>query len=310
MPRSTRGLASIPKLRELRKQRPHERPSAKLWGFVVLGLLSAVAIHVALSRRAIGQQKGTMLAKQRALAATIGPRWESVRGTVIDTAIAAAKEPWAGDQVDASLRARAWRSETAVYLRLGSNEAQTAETVLEATKLSPRDAFLSCLRTPTVAPGADRLGRFHRMQESFAVTRLLEPTWVDDVQNADDDLRLRVFTEQLAAATPEALETAVTLVERAKLVLVVIDEMPTTDGAPARVEDVQRSAHGLRVTLVDRGTRMQLARIRVEPNVALVPGGEGRVSDDDARAAIERQAIGCSAARLFDDAVDQALAPR
>jgi hypothetical protein len=41
-----------------------------------------------------------------------------------------------------------------------------------------------------------------------------------------------------------------------------------------------------------------------------LPGGEGRVSDDDARAAIERQAIGCSAARLFDDAVDQALAPR
>jgi len=310
MPRSTRGLASIPKLRELRKQRPHERPSAKLWGFVVLGLLSAVAIHVALTRRAIGQQKGTMLAKQRALAATIGPRWESVRGTVIDTAIDAAKEPWAGDHVDASLRTRSWRSETAVYLRLGSNEARSAETVLEATKLSPRDSFLSCLRTPPVAPGSDRLGRFHRMQESFAVTRLLEPTWVDDVQNADDDLRLRVFTEQLAAATPEALETAVTLVERAKLVLVVIDEVPQTEGAPARVEDVQRTPHGLRVALVDRGTRMHLARIRVEPNVALVPGGEGRVSDDDARAAIERQAIGCTAARLFDDAIDQALAPR
>lgn len=310
MSRTPRGLASIHQLRELRKQRKYERPSAKLWGFVVLGLLLFTAIHVALSRRAIALRKGTMLAQQRALAATLGPRWGAVRSVVTETAVTAAKEPWAGDLVSPALRARAWRSEQAVFLRLGSTEAATEAAVLEAAKLSPRDAFLSCLKAPPLAPGADRLARFHRVQESFAVTRLLEPGWVDEVQGAEDDLRLKVFEEQYAAATPEALGRAVDLVEAAKLVFVVIDEVPAPQAGakPLAVEEVQRSAHGVRVILADRASKVHLARIRVVPDVGIVPGGEGRVTDDEARAALERQVIGCTAARLFDRAIDDALA--
>lgn len=308
MPRTTRGLASIPKLRELRKQRPHDSPSAKLWGFVVLGLISAVTLHTALTRRSLGQQKTAILGRQRALAATIGPRWESVRSLLVETAMNAAKDPWMGDFVSPSLRTRSWRSEQAVFLRLGSSEATSPQGVFDAAKFSPRDSFLSCLRAPPGALGSDRLTRFHRMQESFTVTRLLDPSWVEDVQSADDELRLKVFHEQLAGATTEALNTAVTLVETAKSVLLVVDEIPGHLAADAgRVEDVQRSPHGLRVLLVDRGSRVHLARIRVEPSVSLVPGGEGRVSDDESLAAIERQAIGCSAARLFDSALDAAL---
>lgn len=310
MSRTPRGLASIHQLREIRKQRKYERPSAKLWGFVVLGLLLVTALHVALSRRAIAQRKGTMLAQQRALSATLGPRWSLVRGVVTETAVAAARDPWAGDLVSPLLRTRAWRSEPAVFLRLGSSEASSESAVLEAAKLSPRDAFLSCLKTPPLAAGADRLARYHRVQESFAVTRLLEPSWVDEVQAAEDELRLKVFEEQYAAATPENLERAVQLVEAAKLVFVVIDEVPPVAAGekPVAVEDVQRSSHGVRVVVADRTSKVQLARIRVVPDVGIVPGGESRVTDDDARAALERQVIGCTAARLFDRAVDDALA--
>lgn len=310
MPRTPRGLASIHQLREVRKQRKYERPSAKLWGFVVLGLIVFTALHAALSRRAIAQRKGAMLAQQRALAATLGPRWSAVRSVVTETAVAAAKDPWVGDLVSPILRTRAWRSEQAVFLRLGSTEAATEAAVLEAAKLSPRDAFLSCLKAPPLAPGADRLARFHRVQESFAVTRLLEPGWVDEVQAAEDELRLKVFEEQYAAATPEALGHAVELVESAKLVFVVIDEVPATaTGAkPLAVEEVQRTAHGVRVIVADRASKVHLARIRVVPDVGIVPGGESRVSDDESRGALERQVIGCTAARLFDRAVDDAIA--
>jgi hypothetical protein len=305
-----RGLASIHQLREIRKQRKHERPSAKHWGVVVFGLLLVTAVHVALARRTMAQRKGALLAQQRALAATIGPRWSAVRGVVTEAAVELARDPWPGDRVDASLARRAWRSEPAVFLRVGSTEAATEAAVLDAAKLSPRDAFLACLRAPPLAPGGDRLARFHRVQESFAVTRLLEPAWVEEVQAAEDELRLKVFEEQFAAATQQELGQAAQLVEAAKLVVVVVDEVPRgEDGKAVSVEQAQRMAHGVRVALVDRANKVQLARIRVEPNVTLVPGGESRVDDDEARAALERQANGCSAARLFDAALDAALAP-
>jgi hypothetical protein len=305
-----RGLGSIQKLREIRKQRKYERPSAKHWGVVVFGLLLVTAVHVALSRRAIAQRKGTLLAQERALVATLGPRWAAVRSVVTEAAVQTARDPWVGDRVDPSLARRAWRSEPAAFLRIGSTEGASETAVLEAAKLSPRDSFLACLRGPALPAGGDRLARFHRVQESFAVTRLLEPAWVEEVQSADDELRLKVFEEQFAAATPEALGRAVELVEAAKLVVVVVDEVTADEsGKPRSVEEAQRVPHGVRVALVDRASKVQLARIRVEPNVALVPGGESRVSDDEARAALERQAIGCSAARLFDAAIDAALAP-
>jgi hypothetical protein len=305
-----RGLGSIHKLREFRKQRKYERPSAKHWGVVVFGLLLVTFLHVALSRRALAQRKGTLLAQQRALVATLGPRWAAVRSAVIESAVQTARDPWPGDRVDASLARRAWRSEPAAFLRIGSTEGANEAAVLEAAKLSPRDAFLACLRGPALPAGGDRLARFHRVQESFAVTRLLEPSWVEDVQAAEDELRLKVFEEQFAAATAEALGRAVELVEAAKLVVVVVDEVGAgEDGKPLRVEHAQRAPHGVRVVLVDRASKVQLARIRVEPNVTLVPGGESRVEDDEARAALERQAIGCSAARLFDAAMDASLTP-
>ena len=312
MPRTPRGLASIHQLRELRKQRKYERPSAKLWGFVVLGLLLVTATHAALSRRAIARRKGAMLAQQRALAATLGPRWLVVRGVVTETAVAAAKDPWLGDFVSPTLSSRAWRSEQAVFLRLGGNEALAESSVLDAANLSPRDAFLGCLKAPPLPIGQDRLARFHRVQSSFAVTRLLAPAWVDEVQAAEDELRLKVFEEQIAAATPEALARAVVLVEAAKLVFVVVDEVPSpaAGAPPVAVDEVQRRPHGVRVVVTDRASKVQLARIRVVPDVGIVPGGESRVSDDDARAALERQVIGCTAARLFDRAVDDALEAR
>jgi hypothetical protein len=305
-----RGLASVHKLREIRKQRTHERPSAKHWGVVVFGLLLVTVLHVALSRRAIAQRKGALLAQQRALAATIGPRWAAVRGVVTEATVQTARDPWPGDRVDPALAKRAWRSEAAVFLRVGSTEAATESSVLEAAKLSPRDAFLACLRAPALPAGSDRLARFHRVQQSFAVTRLLDPAWVEEVQASEDELRLKVFEEQFAAATQQALGQAIDLVEAAKLVVIVVDEVPVgDDGKPVSVESAQRVPHGVRVVLVDRASKLQLARIRVEPSVTLVPGGEGRVSvdDDESRAALERQAIGCSAARLFDAAVDDAL---
>ncbi len=311
MPRTPRGLASVHQVRELRQQRKFVRPSAKHWGVVVFGLLGVLGVHFTCAQRGLDARKRSMLARREPLAATFGPRWTDLRTVVTDTAVRLARDPWPGDDVSGTLSGRPWRSEPAVFLRLGSNEATGERAVLEASKLSPRDAFLACLRGPALPTGGDRLARFHRVQESFEVTRLLEAGWVDDVTAAGDELRLKVFEEQLAAATPKALERAAALVEGARLVIVVVDEVaPEHAAARGAVEDVQRTSHGLRVALVDRPTKVQLARIRVEPDVTLVPGGEGRVTDEEARAAIDRQAVGCSAARQFDATVDRLAAAR
>ena len=311
MPTSPRRLGTLERLRELRVERPRERPSAKAWGVVVFGLLLATGIHSALSARSLAKQKSALLARHRAVKVTFGPRWALARTAVTDSAVAAAREPWAGDYVDPSLRGRKWRSEPAVFFRLGSLEAGSPEAALEAAKLSPRDAFLSCLRGPQLRVGEDGLARFHRLQEAFAVTRLLDDAWVDNVQSAGNDLRVRVFENQFAGATQEALQAAVVLVESAKLVLVVVDEMGAPNDTDGRaIEDIQRGPHGMRIMLSDRATRVQLARIRVEPSPRRMLAGEGHQPDDDTLAAVERQSMSCAAARLFDAAIDAAISPQ
>src|SRR5579884_3544114 len=122
-----RGLPAIARARE-------DRARGRTRWTTQAGLLAAAVVvaglvaHKVVSERELNSDRQALLAKQRAVAVTLGPEWFPLRDKLEAEVLGAAKE-YAGDFVDPVARTGAFRSQPGLYLRLRVADAKDAASV-------------------------------------------------------------------------------------------------------------------------------------------------------------------------------------
>lgn len=281
------------------------------WG-THAGSLAAAAVVASLiaykvvSARELSAGKEALLAKQRAVAATLGTEWYPMREKLEGGVVAAATD-YAGDFVDAPARRHEWRSQPGLYLRMRVADAKDVATVRATAGESRKDAFAACLlREPNERGARGEVGAAFAEQpwnlaQAYGATRVLSDEWVQAVKTADDDLRLRVFREQYEKAVREEIPLAVDVVKRAQFFLLVLDEdVPEArafaDGGAPSEEALQLVGHPARIHLFELPSGNEILRLRRSGEGRVIPAGERVVTDEETRDAMQRQANNCALA--------------
>jgi hypothetical protein len=302
------GLASIARARGERAS------SGPRWttraGFLAAGaVVLALIAHTVVGAHELNAGRQALLAKQRAVVATLGTEWYPLRDAIEGDVLLAAK-PYEGDDVSGPARSGAFRSQPGIYLRMRLADATTPERIRRVAADAKRDGFAACLlreRNERGLRGEIDGGAFAEqpwnLGQAYAATRILTPEWVQAVQEADEELRLKVFVEQYDKAIREDIPVAIDVIKRAQFFLLVLDEdVPEGkpgDGGPITEESLQLVEHPARIWLFDLGSSHQeMLRLRRSSSARVVQAGERAVSDDETRDAMQRQANNCSLANL------------
>jgi hypothetical protein len=309
-----RGLGAIAQNRDDRA-RGASRWTAQA-GFVAgAAVIAGLIAHKVVSEHELDAGRQTLLAKQRAVVATLGAEWLPLRDNLEGDVLRSAATPtsdYASDDVQPEARALAFRSQPGLYLRMRVADATSAETVRKVAVDAKRDAFAACLlREPNerAARGDKDAGAFAEqpwnLGQAYAATRILTDDWVGAVRDADDDLRLRVFIEQYDKAIREEIPVAIDVVKRAQFFLLVLDEdVPEeaafTDGGPLSEEAVQMVEHPARVFLFELSGNKPILRLRRTGGGRFIQAGERQVTDDETRDAMQRQVNNCALANMVE----------
>jgi len=313
--RTERGLASIARAREGRSL-GHTRWTTQAGLVAGAVVIAGLVAHKVVSGRELEADRQALLAKQRAVSVTLGPEWFRLRDALEADVLGAAKQ-YAGDQVDAEARRTEFRAWPGLYLRMRVADARDAAAVRAVAADARKDAFAACLlREPNErgSRGEVQGGAFAEqpwnLGQAYAATRILTDDWVNEVQMADEDLRLRIFARQYEKAVTDELPLAIDVVKRARFFLLVLDEdVPEAatlgDGGPMAEQSLQLVPHPARVHLFDLTRGKELLRLRRTGDATVISAGEQVVSDPEIRDAMQRQANNCALARR----VDEALAP-
>jgi hypothetical protein len=302
----TRGLAAIAGARE-------DRAQGRVRWTTQAGLMCAVAVaggliaYKVVSERELDRGKQALLAKQRAVDATLGAEWYPLRDKVENALLGAARE-YGGDRIEPSARRRELRSQPGLYLRMRVADVKDVASIRAAAAESKRDAFAACLlREPNERGIRGEIdgGAFSEqpwnLGRAYAATRILEDEWVRAVREADDELRLRVFREQYDSAVRNEIPLAVDVVKRAQFFLFVLDEdapeaMAFSDGGHLTEDALQRVDHPARVHILELPTGREILRLRRSGEARVIPAGERVITDPETRDAMQRQANNCALA--------------
>jgi hypothetical protein len=309
-----RGLGAIAQNRDDRA-RGAGRWTAQA-GFVAGGaVIAGLVAHKFVSEHELNAGRQALLAKQRAVVATLGAEWLPLRDNLEGDVLRSAATPlseYASDVVESEARSLAFRSQPGLYLRIRVADATSAESVRKVAFDAKRDAFAACLlREPNerAARGDADAGAFAEqpwnLGQAYAATRILTDDWVGAVRDADDDLRLRVFVEQYDKAIREEVPLAIDVVKRAQFFLLVLDEdvleeVPFTDGGALSEEALQMVDHPARVFLFDLSDNKLVLRLRRTGGGRFIQAGERAVTDEETRDAMQRQVNNCALADLVE----------
>ncbi|MGH7294022.1 MAG: hypothetical protein ACRELB_03770 [Polyangiaceae bacterium] len=311
--RKGRGLPSIAKARE-------DRGSGRARWTTQAGLVALAAIvggfvvHKVVSTRELNQDRENLLSRQRAVEVTLGPEWYPLRDALEADVLAAAKD-YEGDRVDDEARTGAFKTLPGLYLRMRVADARDAASVRKVAADAKKDAFAACLlREPNErgirgeVDGGAFAEQPWNLGQAYAATRILTPEWVNEVRLADDDLRLRVFTEQFAKASKTEIPLAIDIVKRASFFLLVLDEdtpeaAQYVDSGGIDEEALQMVPHDARIHLFDLATKKEILRLKRSGDARVIPAGEHVVTDSETRDAMQRQANNCALARRVDEAL-------
>jgi len=279
-------------------------------GVIIAGLI----VHKVVSERELEADRQALLAKQRAVAVTLGPEWFPLRDKLEADVLTAAKD-YAGDHVDAQARRAEFRTQPGLYLRMRVAEAKDAVSVRAVAADARKDAFAACLlREPNDRGARGELdgGAFAEqpwnLGQAYAATRILTDDWVGEVKSADEDLRLRIFSRQYDKAVKDEIPLAIDVVKRAQFFLLVLDEdvpeaVKPTDGGPLTEEALQLVAHPSRVHLFDLTSGQEILRLLRTGDARVIPAGERAIADAETLEAMQRQANNCALARRVDEAI-------
>ncbi|MGD0526247.1 MAG: hypothetical protein ABSE49_13935 [Polyangiaceae bacterium] len=314
-----RGLPAIARARE-------DRAMGRSRWTTQAGLLAAAVIiagliaHKVVSGRELEGDRQALLAKQRAVAVTLGPQWFPLRDK-LEADVLGASKGWEGDLVDPQVRQAAWRTQPGLYLRMRLVEAKDAASVRAVAADARKDAFAGCLlREPNERGVRGELdgGAFAEqpwnLGQAYAATRILTDDWVNEVKSADEDLRLRIFSRQYDKAVTDEIPLAIEVVKRAQFFLLVLDEdspdaVKPADGGPMTEEALQLVPHPSRVHLFDLTSGKEILRLLRTGDAQVIQAGERIVADAETRDAMQRQANNCALARRVDEAIAPPPAP-
>jgi hypothetical protein len=311
--RKTRGLGAIAQAREDRaggRTRWTTQAGLVALAVVVGGYLA----HLIVSDRQRSADRTALLAKQRAVAMTLGAEWQPLRDKLEADVLGAAKE-YEGDLVDPAARKGDYKTQPGLYLRMRVADAKDAASVRKTAAEAKKDAFATCfLREPNERGVRGEIdgGAFAEqpwnLGQAYAATRILTEEWVGDVKAADEDMALRVLNEQYDTAVRTQIPLAIEVVKRAQFFLLVLDEdvaeaRAAADGGPIDELALQSVPHPARVHLFDLSTGKELMRLRRTGSAQVIPAGERAVTDSETQAAVQRQANNCALARRVEEAI-------
>jgi hypothetical protein len=317
--RKGRGLPALARSREDRASgRSRWTATAGLLagGVIVAGLIT----HHVVSGRELDSDRQALLAKQRAVAVTLGPEWFPLRDKLEADVLGAAKG-YEGDHVDAQARRGDFRTQPGLYLRMRLAEAKDAASVRAVAADARKDAFAACLlREPNDRGARGELdgGAFAEqpwnLGRAYAATRILTDDWVNDVKTTDEDLHLRILSREYDKAVTDEIPLAIDLVKRAQFFLLVLDEdvpeaVKPADGGPLTEEALQLVPHPSRVHLFDLTSGKEILRLLRTGDARVIQAGERAVADEETHDAMQRQANNCALARRVDEAIAPPPAP-
>jgi len=315
MPQLRKGPRGLPAIAQARETRAQRGPKWTMQaGLVAAGAIAAGLIaHAVVSGRELAAGKQALLARQRAVAATLGAEWLPLRDELESDVLIAAKT-YAGDDVDPEARTLSFRTQPGLYLRMRVADAVSPESIRSVAADAKKDAFSSCLlREPNDRGRRGEIdgGAFAEqpwnLGQAYAATRILTEPWVQAVKDIDDDMRLRVWTAQYDKAVREEVPLAIDVVKRAQFFLLVLDEDDAAarpaDGGPTTEESLQLVSHPARVHLFDLKRRAEIVRLRRSAEGMVIPAGERPITDPETLDAMHRQANNCALARSVEVAL-------
>lgn len=315
------GLKAIRGAQDDRRRSKHGRITGPVWLAAGGAVLLTLLVSWMVSGRSLSKAKTALLAQQRAAVQTVGSEWTPLRDKLEAITLDAAG-PYKGDLVTPEAKAWDFRTAPGLYLRLRVDDAKNVESLRKNARLSLRDGFTSCLlrqeggRIAALARGDEDAGtgahdQPWNLRQAYAATRVLTDEWAKEVEEAGDDLRLRVFEQQYEKAKAEEIPMAIDIVKRAKVFLLVLDEdVPEAKEVPGdagAMEALQQVPHPARVHVVNLETGNVVARVRKTGAGDFVVAGDRAVTDPEVRAAMKRQVNNCALAQEVNAAL---LGPR
>jgi len=318
------GLEGVHEAREQRLEGRFSRPTGRAYLVIVVGLIASLLIYRYVSGRELSSRRSALLGKQRADEITVGKHWTPLRDRlekfVTDRAGAFGEDK----VVEPDAKAWAKRIDTGIYLRLRLADAKTPESIRAAAHDSARDAFVGCLlrgQNARLLAGDADAGAVPEqpwnLRQAYAATRILTPEWVNEVKDADDSLRLRVFEQQYDEDERTEIPKAIDIVEKSDFFLLVLDEPAddpvaavvakphwTDGGVDSAEEAVQLVPHWVRVHVLDLKKNEEIVRLRRRADASFVPAGGRPVTDDETLDAMQRQVNNCSLAQQVRAAIE------
>ena len=312
-------------------------PQFWLWTAVALGAFTVVYWRVAQGQ--IETRRSQVMAKQRAIAQTLGPKIvpfrDQVEGWVRELA---ANFP--GDFVDPEASLEKISTSPGVYFRLRMANTGSVKAIRAAARASLHDGFTSCLfvrvgATDPTKGAACRVTadctsgllcnewnacneppRPYNMRLAYRALRVLSSDWTDEVHEADTELGLNAYDRDLDSVSKRDVPVAIELLSRSRYFTLVLDEDPA-GGVPPEAPDagetpderVQREPHAARIGIWDLKTKSPLLRLKADAAGHFVPVGDRVVQNPETVMAQQRQTNSCALALAAKDALSREPAP-
>lgn len=311
--------------------------SPQFWLWTVLALCTFGILYWKFAQGKLESAKSAVMAKQRAVMRTVGPKILPFRDNVEKWTLELARD-LKPDEVAPGASLEAISAGPGVYLRLRLSAARDVASLRKAAAKSLRDGFTSCLfvrkeetegspcKVPSDCSGGllcndwsvcARPSQPYNLRLAYRTLRILSSEWTDELHQASTDLSVRAFELDLDAVTKNDVPVAIEMLARARFYTVVLDEEPE-EGLPAELphppdergeteeERLQRASHAARVGIWDLRSGQQLLRLRAQAAGDFVPVGNRPSTDQKIVAAQKRQVNSCALAL----GVKEALGPK
>jgi hypothetical protein len=314
--------------------------SPQFWLWTALAIATFIIIYWKFAQGKLESQKSAVMAKQRAVMQTLGPKIVPFRDHVEGWVAELARDGQA-NEVASGAALDAISSGPGVYLRLRLSNAKDARSLRSAAARSQRDGFTSCLfvrheetegkacKSPSDCTGGllcndwsvcARPSQPYNLRLLYRTLRILSSEWTDELHQASTDLAVRAFELDLDAVTHNDVPVAVEVLQRARYFTAVLDEEPA-DGLPAPLarakgekeesaeERIQRAPHAARVGIWDVRANRVVVRLRAEAAGEFVPVGDRGAAGPETLAAQQRQVNSCALALDVKEAIVAGSAP-
>jgi hypothetical protein len=333
--REEAGKRGLPSLEDARSERRRAivlgrvrvramPPQFWLWsGLVIVALM---VLYWKLAQGQVESAKSAVMAKQRAIAQSLGPEIVPFRDKVERWAQELAGE-WKGKSFALTSSPAEIRSSPAIYLRLRLEQAKVPETMRKAAVASLHDGFTACFFIRKNAPDPSKGPKCttsaeceagllcneydvctrppepYNMRLAYRSLRVLSTAWTDELHEALSELAITAYDRDLDKVTREDVPIAAQILKRAKYFVLVLDEDPARGlppqkdgGAESDEERLQREPHAARIGIWNLQTGQLVARMREQAAGRAVPVGDRVVQREETIAAQERQANSCALA--------------